>query len=117
MLVGTGSGSYSYLKSQFKSKAKDLTELVDVDNLTDEQNKEITLFAVDLINQIRTKFGTTPLVVTEDSIRLAKDIAKLSKEPDNHDDAAMDKVSEANGGLSFSEDISYDFKTPKNMDE
>ena len=112
-----GSGSYSYLKSQFKSKAKDLTELVDVDNLTDEQNKEITLFAVDLINQIRTKFGTTPLVVTEDSIRLAKDIAKLSKEPDNHDDAAMDKVSEANGGLSFSEDISYDFKTPKNMDE
>lgn len=112
-----GSRSYSYLKSQFKSKAKDLTELVDVDNLTDEQNKEITLFAVDLINQIRTKFGTTPLVVTEDSIRLAKDIAKLSKEPDNHDDAAMDKVSEANGGLSFSEDISYDFKTPKNMDE
>lgn len=112
-----GSGSYSYLKSQFKSKAKDLTELVDVDNLTDEQNKEITLFAVDLINQIRTKFGTTPLVVTEDSIRLAKDIAKLSKEPDNHDDAAMDKVSEANGGLSFSEDISYDFKTPKNMGE
>ena len=112
-----GSGSYSYLKSQFKSKAKDLTELVDVDNLTDEQNKEITLFAVDLINQIRTKFGTTPLVVTEDSIRLAKEIAKLSKEPDNHDDAAMDKVSEANGGLSFSEDISYDFKTPKNMDE
>lgn len=112
-----GSGSYSYLKSQFNSKAKDLTELVDVDNLTDAQNKEITLFAVYLINQIRTKFGTTPLVVTEDSIRLAKEIAKLSKEPDNHDDAAMDKVSEANGGLSFSEDISYDFKTPKNMDE
>lgn len=112
-----GSGSYSYLNSQFKSKSKDLKEIVDVDNLTDAQNKEITLFAVDLINQIRAKFGTTPLVVTEDSIRLAKEIAKTSKNPDNHDDAAMDKVSKANGGLSFFEDISYDFKTPKNMDE
>ena len=80
------------MNSAFNSKAKDVNTPVDVNHLTKEQNKEITLFAVDLINKIRARFGTTPLVVTEDMIRIADEATKASKVPDNHDMNALDKV-------------------------
>ena len=112
-----GSGVYNYLNSAFNSKAKDVNTPVDVNHLTKEQNKEITLFAVDLINKIRARFGTTPLVVTEDMIRIADEATKASKVPDNHDMNALDKVTEANGLQGYSEDISFDFDTPKTMDQ
>ena len=57
------------------------------------------------------------MVVTEDMIRIADEATKASKVPDNHDMNALDKVTEANGLQGYSEDISFDFDTPKTMDQ
>ena len=85
--------------NRFKANAKDSNVNVDVANLTPEVEREINLFTADLINQIRDAFGTPRAIVTEDSIRIAREVAKASKEQDDHDFKALESVEEKNGVL------------------
>ncbi|MGQ7564302.1 SEC10/PgrA surface exclusion domain-containing protein [Streptococcus suis] len=57
--------------SEFTFKDTDYTTLVDVRNLTEEQRTELTQFYVALVNDLRSKVGTEPLVVTADSVKVA----------------------------------------------
>ena len=85
--------------NRFKGSDKDRKVKVDVANLSPEVEREINLFTADLINQIRDAFGRPRAVVTEDSIRIAKEVAKVSKADEDHDYAALNSVGEKNGVL------------------
>ena len=102
--------------NKYKAPEKDKKVSVDVKNLTPEVEREINLFTADLINQIRDAFGRPRAIVTEDSMRIAKEVAKASKEEDNHDFEAMDKVGNANGVL-ISENLGFKDKGVSNLAE
>ena len=68
------------------------------------------MFAEDLINQLRKQFGTKDVVVTEDAIRIANEIARKSTEEYGHDFKALGEVGKDNGVLlgelaGFSDDV------------
>ena len=102
--------------NKYKAPEKDKNVPVDIKNLTPEVERQINLFTADLINQVRDAFGTPRAIVTEDSIRIAKEVAKASKEEDNHDFEAMDKVGNANGVL-ISENLGFRDKGVSNLAE
>ena len=102
--------------NKYKAPEKDKNVPVDVKNLTPEVEREINLFTADLINQIRDAFGRPRAIVTEDSMRIAKEVAKASKEEYNHDFDAMDKVGNANGVL-ISENLGFSEKGVSNLAE
>ena len=85
--------------NKYKAPAKDKNIPVDIKNLTPEVEREINLFTADLINQIRDAFGTPRAIVTEDSIRIAREVAKASKEQEDHDYKALESVESENGVL------------------
>ena len=85
--------------NKYKAPAKDKNISVDIKNLTPEVEREINLFTADLINQIRDAFGRPRAIVTEDSMRIAQEVAKSSKEEENHDFKSIDSVGEKNGVL------------------
>ena len=85
--------------NKYKAPAKDKNIPVDIKNLTPEVEREINLFTADLINQIRDAFGTPRAIVTEDSMRIAREVAKASKEQEDHDFGAMRNVGSDNGVL------------------
>src|SRR5699024_469858 len=62
--------------NQYKHNNSEKQVMVDTNNMTPEQQKELTLFAADLINQIRRQAGTPLITVTPDSIELGKKIIK-----------------------------------------
>ncbi|WP_414319776.1 SEC10/PgrA surface exclusion domain-containing protein [Streptococcus infantis] len=80
----------------YNATKKDKNTKIDINNLSYETRKEITLFAADLINQIRKQYGSEPVKVTEGSINLADEVAKLSKEVSNHDFEAIKSVNSRN---------------------
>ena len=82
-----------------KESKKDLATKVDINNLDYNTRKELSLFAADLINQIRKQFGTKDVVVTEDSIRIANEVALKSTEEYGHDFKALNEVGKENGVL------------------
>lgn len=102
--------------NRFKVTGKDRDVKVDVANLTPEVEREINLFTADLINQIRDAFGTPHAIVTEDSMRIAKEVAKASKEEENHDFDALDGV-EAKNGILISENLGFSEKGVSNLAE
>ena len=60
--------------NNFKSNSSDKTIAVNVNNLTDEQKKELSNFASSLINQVRERFGTPKTVVTKGMIEVSDKI-------------------------------------------
>lgn len=82
-----------------KESKKDLATKVNINNLDYNTRKELSLFAADLINQIRKQFGTEDVKVTEDSVRIANEVARNSKEEYGHDFNALNKVGKENGVL------------------
>ena len=82
-----------------KESKKDINTKVDINNLDYNTRKELSLFAADLINQIRKQFGTKDVVVTEDSIRIANEVARKSTEEYGHDFKALSEVGKENGVL------------------
>ena len=102
--------------NKYKAPEKDRNVPVNVKNLTPEVEREINLFTANLINQIRDAFGRPRAIVTEDSMRIAKEVAKASKEEFNHDFDAMDKVGNANGVL-ISENLGFSEKGVSNLAE
>ena len=92
--------------NRFKANAKDSSIKVDVANLTPEVEREINLFTADLINQIRDAFGTPRAIVTEDSMRIAREVSKASKEQEDHDFKALESV-EAKNGVLIPENLGF----------
>ena len=83
----------------FNSTKKDQNTKVDVNNLDYETRKEVTLFAADLINQIRKQFGSAPVTVTEGSLKVAEEATKSATTGFGHDYIALNNTSKANGVL------------------
>ena len=83
----------------FNSTKKDQNTKVDVNNIDYETRKEITLFAADLINQIRKQFGSAPVTVTEGSLKVAEEVTKSATTGFGHDYTALNNVGKANGVL------------------
>ena len=97
------SDQINYLNSARKqvnyiSSDKDKKITVDLKNLTDDQIKDLSLFALSLTNEIRSQFGFEPAVVTNGGIEVAKELAQKYEEdfkntiPAWHDDVAIKKV-------------------------
>ena len=82
-----------------KESKKDLATKVDINNLDYNTRKELSLFAADLINQVRKQFGTEDVKVTEDSVRIANEVARKSTEEYSHDFKALNEVGKENGVL------------------
>ena len=76
----------------FNSTKKDKNTKIDVNNLDLATRKEISLFAADLINQIRKQFGSAPVTVTAGSLKVAEDATKAATNDFGHDYNALDKV-------------------------
>lgn len=83
----------------FNSTKKDQNTKIDVNNLDLATRKEISLFAADLINQIRKQFGSAPVTVTAGSLKVAEDATKAATNDFGHDYTALDKVGNANKTL------------------
>ena len=83
----------------FNSTKKDQNTKIDVNNLDLATRKEISLFAADLINQIRKQFGSAPVTVTAGSLKVAEDATKAATNDFGHDYNALDKVGNANKTL------------------
>ena len=102
--------------NRFKGSDKDRNVKVDVANLTPEVEREINLFTADLINQIRDAFGTPRAIVTEDSMGIAKEVAKASKTEGDHDFDALDKVGKDYGVL-LAENLGFSDTEVSNLAE
>lgn len=102
--------------NKYKAQEKDKNVPVDIKNLTLDVERKINLFTADLINQIRDAFGRPRAIVTEDSMRIAKEVAKASKEEENHDFEALNSVGEKNGVL-LSENLGFRDKGVSNLAE
>ena len=102
--------------NRFKANDKDRKVKVDIANLTSEVEREINLFTADLINQIRDAFGTPRAIVTEDSMGIAKEVAKASKTEGDHDFVALDKVGKDYGVL-LAENLGFSDTEVSNLAE
>lgn len=80
----------------FKSTKKDQNTKVDINNLDSKVEEDLSLFAADLINQIRKQFGTELVKVTKGAVKIAHEVARTSKEIDYHDVDNLDRVGEEN---------------------
>uniref|UniRef100_UPI00048425B5 SEC10/PgrA surface exclusion domain-containing protein n=1 Tax=Streptococcus porci TaxID=502567 RepID=UPI00048425B5 len=58
-------------KNVFKANENDDKTVLDTNNLSESVRTELSLFASDLVNQIRKAFGTTPTSVTKGALQLA----------------------------------------------
>ena len=83
----------------FNSTKKDQNTKVNVNNINYETRKEITLFAADLINQIRKQFGSAPVTVTEGSLKVAEEATKSATTGFGHDYTALNNTGKSNGVL------------------
>ena len=80
----------------FRSTKKDQSTKVDINNLDSKVEEDLSLFAADLINQIRKQFGTELVKVTKGAVKIAHEVARTSKEIDYHDVDNLDRVGEEN---------------------
>lgn len=80
----------------FNSTKKDQNTKVDINNLDSSVEEDLSLFAADLINQIRKQFGTELVKVTKGAVKIAHEVARTSKEIDYHDVENLDRVGEEN---------------------
>ena len=90
---------YRYDLTYPQASKKDQNTKIDINNLDYETRKELSLFAADLINQLRKQFGTKDVVVTEDAVRIANEVARKATEEYGHDFKALNEVGESNGVL------------------
>lgn len=91
----------------FNSTKNDQNTNVDINNLDYETRKELSLFAADLINQVRKQFGTELISVNEDTIAIADKVAKQSKGINYHDTNTLNSVGKEYG-VQLAELIGFD---------
>lgn len=95
--------------NKFKGNANDKAISVDTNNLTTEQMTELSLFASDLLNQIRERFGTPKTVVTKGMVQVADEVTD-GYVADNwefgkgHDSKAINNVARKYGLPTYEDD-------------
>ena len=65
----------SYSQNHFVHNDADKERQVDVLNLTPEQDLELQIYTINLLNDVRTQLGVTPLVLNNDARKFAKHVA------------------------------------------
>lgn len=95
--------------NSFKSNENDKAISVDANNLTTEQMTELSLFASDLLNQIRERFGTPKTVVTKGMIQVADEVtdgyvADGWEYGKGHDSKAVNNVARKYGLPAYEDD-------------
>ena len=95
--------------NKFKGNANDKAIGVDANNLTTEQMTELSLFASDLLNQIRERFGTPKTVVTKGMIQVADEVTDGYVADDwgfgkGHDNKAINNVARKYGLPTYEDD-------------
>ena len=95
--------------NKFKENANDKAISVDVNNLTTEQMTELSLFASDLLNQIRERFGTPKTIVTKGMLQVADEVTDGYVADDwgfgkGHDSKAVNNVARKYGLPAYEDD-------------
>ena len=95
--------------NKFKGNANDKAISVDANNLTTEQMTELSLFASDLLNQIRERFGTPKTVVTKGMVKVADEVtdgyvADGWEYGKGHDSKAVNNVARKYGLPAYDDD-------------
>ena len=95
--------------NKFKENANDKAISVDVNNLTTEQMTELSLFASDLLNQIRERFGTPKTIVTKGMLQVADEVTDGYVADDwgfgkGHDNKAVNNVARKYGLPTYEDD-------------
>ena len=95
--------------NSFKSNVNDKAISVDANNLTTEQMAELSLFASDLLNQIRERFGTPKTVVTKGMLQVADEVTDGYVADDwgfgkGHDSKAVNNVARKYGLPTYEDD-------------
>ena len=72
----TDSGATVIENSSTKISEADKKRTVDLDNLTDEEQKEISLYASKVLTEIHKQFGLNEVTVTDSDLRIAREQAK-----------------------------------------
>ena len=95
--------------NKFKGNANDKAISVDTNNLTTEQMTELSLFASDLLNQIRERFGTPKTVVTKGMVQVADEVTDGYVADDwgfgkGHDNKAINNVARKYGLPTYEDD-------------
>jgi len=95
--------------NSFKSNVNDKAISVDANNLTTEQMTELSLFASDLLNQIRERFGTPKTVVTKGMLQVADEVTDGYVADDwgfgkGHDSKAVNNVARKYGLPTYEDD-------------
>lgn len=95
--------------NSFKSNVNDKAISVDANNLTTEQMTELSLFASDLLNQIRDRFGTPKTVVTKGMLQVADEVTDGYVADDwgfgkGHDSKAVNNVARKYGLPTYEDD-------------
>ena len=95
--------------NKFKGNDTDKAISVDANNLTTEQMTELSLFASDLLNQIRERFGTPKTVVTKGMIQVADEVTDGYVADDwgfgkGHDNKAVNNVARKYGLPTYEDD-------------
>ena len=95
--------------NSFKSNANDKATKVDANNLTTEQMTELSLYASDLLNQIRERFGTPKTVVTKGMVKVADEVTDGYVDDGweygkGHDNKAVNNVARKYGLPTYEDD-------------
>ena len=95
--------------NKFKGNANDKAISVDANNLTTEQMTELSLFASELLNQIRERFGTPKTVVTKGMVKVADEVtdgyvADGWEYGKGHDSKAVNNVARKYGLPAYEDD-------------
>ena len=95
--------------NSFKSNVNDKAITVDANNLTTEQITELSLYASDLLNQIRERFGTPKTVVTKVMVKVADEVtdgyvADGWEYGKGHDNKAVNNVARKYGLPTYEDD-------------
>lgn len=72
----TDSGATVIENSSTKISEADKNKIVELNNLTDEQQKEISLYASKVLTEIHKQFGLNEVTVTDSDLRIAREQAK-----------------------------------------
>ena len=95
--------------NKFKGNVNDKAISVDANNLTTEQMTELSLFASDLLNQIRERFGTPKTIVTKGMLQVADEVTDGYVADDwgfgkGHDNKAVNNVARKYGLPTYEDD-------------
>ena len=95
--------------NKFKGNVNDKAISVDANNLTTEQMTELSLFASDLLNQIRERFGTPKTVVTKGMLQVADEVTDGYVADDwgfgkGHDSKVVNNVARKYGLPTYEDD-------------